>query len=70
MASIRLKRWFAPRIAASIHQREDGYYLVPSGKNVQIKVNNAVVTNKQQELKVGDHFEVAGIKAKFGYEKG
>jgi hypothetical protein len=24
MASIRLKRWFAPRVAAFIHQREDG----------------------------------------------
>jgi pSer/pThr/pTyr-binding forkhead associated (FHA) protein len=68
MASIRLKRWFAPRVAASIHQREDGYFLVRAAKNIRIKVNNAEVTQGQQELKSGDHFEVAGIVAKFGYE--
>jgi pSer/pThr/pTyr-binding forkhead associated (FHA) protein len=70
MASIRLKRWFAPRVAASIHQREDGYFLVRAAKNIRIKVNNAEVEQGQQELKSGDQFEVAGIVAKFGYENG
>ena len=70
MASIRLKRWFAPRVAASIHQREDGYFLVRAAKNIRIKVNNAEVTQGQQELRSGDQFEVAGIVAKFGYENG
>ena len=70
LASIRLKRWFAPRVAASIHQREDGYFLVRSTKNIRMKVNNAEVTEAQQELKSGDQFEVAGIVAKFGYENG
>ena len=70
MASIRLKRWFAPRVAASIHQREDGYFLVRAAKNIRIKVNHAEVTQGQQELKSGDQFEVAGIVAKFGYENG
>ena len=70
MASIRLKRWFAPRVAASIHQREDGYFLVRAAKNIRIKVNNAEVTQGQQELKSGDQFEVAGIVAKFGYQNG
>ena len=70
MASIRLKRWFAPRVAASIHQREDGYFLVRAAKNIRIKVNNAELTQGQQELKTGDQFEVAGIVAKFGYENG
>ena len=70
MASIRLKRWFAPRVAASIHQWEDGYFLVRAAKNIRIKINNAEVTQGQQELKSGDQFEVAGIVAKFGYENG
>ncbi len=70
MASIRLKRWFAPRVAASIHQREDGYFLVRAAKSIRIKVNNVEVTQGQQELKSGDQFEVAGIVAKFGYENG
>jgi hypothetical protein len=70
MASIRLKRWFAPRVVASIHQREDGYFLVRAARHIRIKVNNAEVTQGQQELKSGDQFEVAGIVAKFGYENG
>jgi predicted component of type VI protein secretion system len=70
MASIRLKRWFAPRVAASIHQREEGYFLVRGAKNIRIKVNNAELKQGQQELKSGDQFEVAGIVAKFGYENG
>ncbi len=70
LASIRLKRWFAPRVAASIHQREDGYFLVRAERNIRIRVNSAEVTHGQQELKSGDQFEVAGIVAKFGYENG
>ena len=70
MASIRLKRWFAPRVAASIHQREEGYFLVRAAKNIRIKVNNAAMTQSQLELKSGDRFEVAGIVGKFGYENG
>lgn len=70
MASIRLKRWFAPRIAASIHQREDGYFLVAAAKNIRIKLNGAEFNSGQRELKSGDSFEVAGIAARFGYEKG
>jgi pSer/pThr/pTyr-binding forkhead associated (FHA) protein len=68
MASIRLKRWFAPRTAASIQQREDGYFIVTAGNNSQIRVNNAQVTAGRKELKAGDVIEVAGIKAIFGYE--
>jgi pSer/pThr/pTyr-binding forkhead associated (FHA) protein len=70
MASIRLKRWFAPRIAASIHQREDGYFLVAAAKNIKIRINDAEFTSGQRELKSGDQFSVAGITARFGYEKG
>ena len=41
-----------------------------AAKNLRIKVNNAELTQGQQELKSGDQFEVAGIVAKFGYENG
>jgi len=70
MASIRLKRWFAPRVAASIHQREEGYFLVRAAKNIRVKVNDVEMTQSQYELKSGDRFEVAGIVGKFGYENG
>ena len=68
LASIRLKRWFAPRIAASIHLREDGYFLVPAGKNIKIRVNDSGVAGGQRTLEPGDKIEVAGITATFDYE--
>lgn len=68
MATIRLKRWFAPHIAASIQQREDGYFIVGARKNSKVKVNNTEIGAGQKELKAGDVIEVAGIRATFGYE--
>jgi pSer/pThr/pTyr-binding forkhead associated (FHA) protein len=68
MASIRLKRWFAPRIAASIQLREDGYYIVGAGRKSKVKVNDAEIDAGKKELKAGDTIEVAGIRATFDYE--
>ena len=68
LASIRLRGWFVPRIAASIHLREDGYFLVPAAKNIKIRVNKIRVNDGQTELKAGDIIEVAGITATFDYE--
>ncbi len=63
MASIRIKRWFAPGVAASIYQAEDCYVLIASGNKVKVKVNGTVVSQKQ--LEAGDIIEVADIKAVF-----
>ena len=60
MASIRLTRWFAPRTVASIQQREAGYFIVATGKNNQIRGNNALVFAGRKERKAGDVIEVAG----------
>jgi pSer/pThr/pTyr-binding forkhead associated (FHA) protein len=68
MASIRLKRWFAPRIAASIQLREDGYYIVGAGRKSKVKVNDTEINAGKKELKAGDLIEVAGIRATFDYE--
>ncbi len=68
LASIRLRRWFAPRTAASIHLREDGYFLVPAAKNIKISVNKIRVREGQTELKAGDIVELAGITAVFDFE--
>jgi hypothetical protein len=67
LATVRLTRWFAPRVAASIHRREDGYVLFAAGKNITIRINNTEV-NRQHELKAGDIIEVGGIKAAFDYD--
>jgi hypothetical protein len=68
MASIRLRRWFAPQTAASIHQREDRYFLVAAGRKTKIEINGANMTEAQQELNAGDVIEVAGVTATFDYE--
>ena len=65
MAGIRLKRWFAPRVAALIYRAEDGYFIAASENKVKIKVNDTVVEGGQRQLEAGDVIEVAGIKAVF-----
>lgn len=66
MASIRLKRWFAPQVAAAIYQSEDCYVIIASGNKVKIKVNDTVVVEgSQKQLEAGDIIEVADIKAVF-----
>ena len=40
MAGIRLKRWFAPRVAALVYRGEDGYFIAASENKVTIKVND------------------------------
>lgn len=65
MAGIRLKRWFAPRVAALIYRAEDGYFIAASENKVKIKVNDAAVEGGQKQLESGDVIEVADIKAVF-----
>jgi len=68
MATVRLKRWFAPETAASIHHREDGYFLAAAGMKTKIRINGTEMADAQQKLKAGDVIELAGITATFGYE--
>jgi pSer/pThr/pTyr-binding forkhead associated (FHA) protein len=65
MAGIRLKRWFAPPVVASIYRAEDCYFITCSGGREKIKVNDAVIEADQKQLVPGDVIEVAGIKAVF-----
>ena len=68
MATVRLRRWFAPKTAASIHHREDGYFLVAAGRKTKIRINGTEMGNARQQLKAGDVIELAGITATFGYD--
>ena len=65
LAGIRLKRWFAPRVAALIYRAEDGYFIAASEDKVKIKVNATVVEGGQKQLESGDVIEVADIEAIF-----
>ncbi len=66
MASIKLKGWFAPKVAAVINRRDSKYFIAASEKDIKVKVNSAQISG-QQELSEGDMIEVAGVKATFGY---
>lgn len=70
MAGIRLKKWFAPRVAASIYRSEDGYFISPSGDKVRIRVNDILVEGGQKQIETGDVIEVAGVKGVFGFCEG
>jgi predicted component of type VI protein secretion system len=64
MASIRLKGWFAPKVAAVINRRDNKYFIAASEKNIKVKINESLI-NGQHELADGDLVEVAKIKMTF-----
>ncbi len=66
MASIKLKGWFAPKVAAMITHREAKYFVAASEKDVKVKVNGEEISG-QRELSEGDTIEVAGITMTFAY---
>jgi hypothetical protein len=62
MATIKLRGWFKPEMAAQINQRDDGYY-VGSGSKIPA-VNGAPIPGPTK-LRDGDLIEVAGIRLNF-----
>ena len=62
MATVRLKGWFKPQLAAQINQRDDGYYVGPGDKTP--KVNGAAITGPKR-LNDGDVIEVSGLRMNF-----
>jgi pSer/pThr/pTyr-binding forkhead associated (FHA) protein len=67
MASVKLKGWFAPDVAAVINKREGSYQIAPSGKG-GAKVNGQSISGPL-DLKDGDLIEVAGVKMQFSYRE-
>ena len=64
MATVRLRGWFAPRVAAQISKREDGYYL---GRGDRVpKINGEPITGPTR-LSDGDVIEVGGVRLNFLY---
>ena len=64
MATVRLRGWFAPRVAAQISKREDGYYL---GRGDRVpKINGEPITGPTR-LSDGDLIEVGGVRLNFLY---
>jgi pSer/pThr/pTyr-binding forkhead associated (FHA) protein len=62
MATVRLKGWFKPQLAAQINQRDDGYYIGPADKSP--KVNGKAISGPVR-LNNGDTIEVCGVRINF-----
>jgi pSer/pThr/pTyr-binding forkhead associated (FHA) protein len=62
-ALVRLKGFFAPKVAALINRRKEGYFITPSGGK-EVKVNGSKV-DQRRDLKDGDMIEVAGLQMQF-----
>ena len=67
MASIRLKGFFAPSMAALISKQDAKYYIASSEPKIKVKINGQDIAGRK-ELNDGDIIEVAGIKMTFGYQ--
>jgi len=68
MATIRLKGWFKPKVAAVINRREGKYYVAPSESKVKIKINDERISG-QRELKDGDLIEFSGVTLSFSFSE-
>ncbi|MBN1664806.1 MAG: FHA domain-containing protein [Deltaproteobacteria bacterium] len=62
-SAIRLKGFFAPKVAALVNRRKEGYFITPSGDK-PLKINGKEL-NRRYDLKDGDIVEVAGLKLQF-----
>lgn len=63
-AAVKLQGWFAPKVAAMIGRRGDGYYISAVQDGKKVLVNDGMVQS-QADLKDGDRLEVAGVKMYF-----
>ena len=62
MATIRIKGWFKPQMAAQINQRDDGYYVGPGDK---VPTVNGTPIPGPTRLNDGDLIEVCGVRLNF-----
>ena len=68
MATVKLKGWFAPKVAAVINRKEGGYNIAPSDKSSAAKVN-AQALAAPRDLQEGDMIEVSGVKLQFYFRE-
>ena len=62
MATVRLRGWFTPEVAAQINKHEDGYYL---GRGDRVPKINGVSIHGLTKLNDGDVIEVGRVRLNF-----
>ena len=66
MATVRLRSWFTPNVAAQINKHEDGYYL---GRGDRVPRINGMEISGPTKLNDGDLIEVGRVRLNFLYRK-
>lgn len=66
MATVRLKGWFAPKVAAQITKREGKYTVGAGDASAKLRINGELVAG-HAELSDGDILEVGGVKFSFTF---
>lgn len=64
MATVRLRGWFAPQVAAQISKHDDGYYL---GRADRVPKVNGLPIAGPTRLSDGDLIEIGGVRLSFLY---
>ncbi|MEN6621439.1 MAG: FHA domain-containing protein [Smithella sp.] len=62
-SAIRLKGFFAPKVAAMINRRKEGYFITSAGGK-ELKINGKTI-DRRYDLKDGDIVEVSSLKLQF-----
>lgn len=62
MATVRVRGWFKPKMAAQINRRDDGYYL---GRGDRVPNVNGSPIGSPIKLSDGDLIDVCGVQLKF-----
>ena len=68
MASVRLKGWFAPRVAAIINRREGRYDIAPPDRAGATRINSDVLSSPR-ELRGGDIIQIGRVKMQFHFRE-
>ncbi len=66
MATVRLRGWFAPDVAAQVNRRDDGYYL---GRARRVPRLNGKRISGPARLSHGDVIQVSGVRLRFVYRE-
>jgi pSer/pThr/pTyr-binding forkhead associated (FHA) protein len=66
MATVRMRGWFTPEIAAQINKHEDGYYL---GRGDHVPRINGVAIRGLTKLSDGDVIDVGRLRLNFLYRE-
>ena len=66
MATVKLKGWFKPEVAAQINRRDDGYYIGPGDKTPLV---NSKPIQGPVRLNDGDVIEICGLRLSFAFRE-